>query len=182
MDNIPIFFLYFCHIKNALFNNADKYIKIVEALAGKSSGMMRSEIEAKTGISGGQLTKMVTNLERCDFIKGFNRIGNKSKLTLYRLLDFYTLFYFKFIQGNRTMDEDYWMQTSKRTVWKRGRVSPLSLSDYATLRKSRKRWEFQAFLPQSLHGEVFPIIAPTNTARRSTLSFPEWTKLYIYAK
>ena len=79
----------FDELYNALFNNADKYIKIVEALAGKSSGMIRSEIEAKTGITGGQLTKMLTNLERCDFIKGFNRIGNRSKLTLYRLLDFY---------------------------------------------------------------------------------------------
>lgn len=129
----------FDELYNALFNNADKYIKIVEALAGKSSGMMRSEIEAKTGISGGQLTKMLTNLERCDFIKGFNRIGNKSKLTLYRLLDFYTLFYFKFIQRNRTMDEDYWMhnfQTHSVEAWEGFTFELVGLCHIAQIKKA----------------------------------------------
>ena len=69
---------------------------------------MRSEIEKATGYGGGGLTKMLDNLERCDFIVAYGQYGNKSKQTLYRLSDFYTLFYFHYVEGNRSHDEQYW--------------------------------------------------------------------------
>ena len=54
------------------------------------------------------LTKMLDNLERCDFIVSYAQFGNKSKQTLYRLADFYTLFYFRYVENNRSRDEQYW--------------------------------------------------------------------------
>ena len=51
---------------------------------------------------------MLDNLERCDFIVAYGQYGNKSKQTLYRLADFYTLFYFHYVEGNRSHDEQYW--------------------------------------------------------------------------
>jgi hypothetical protein len=98
----------FNELYNALFRKADRYIDIVRLLATKRQGFVRSEIEQATGYSGGGLTKMLDNLERCDFIVAYSQYGNKNKQTLYRLCDFYTLFYFSYVENNRTRDEQYW--------------------------------------------------------------------------
>ena len=98
----------FNELYNALFNKADRYIAIVKFLSAKREGFMREEIEKGTGYSGGGLSKMLENLERCDFIVSYAQFGNKTKLTLYRLSDFYTLFYFRYVEGNRSRDEHYW--------------------------------------------------------------------------
>ena len=94
---------------NALFKNADRYMAVVKLLATKRQGFLRSEIEQATGFSGGGLSKMLDNLERCDFVVSYAQFGNRNKLTLYRLSDFYTLFYFRFVEGNRSRDEQYWL-------------------------------------------------------------------------
>jgi len=47
-------------------------------------------------------------INRYDFIVAYGQYGNKSKQTLYRLADFYTLFYFHYVEGNRSHDEQYW--------------------------------------------------------------------------
>lgn len=98
----------FKELYNALFRNADRYINIVKLLSTKRQGFLRKEIEASTGYSGGGLTKMLDNLERCDFIVSYAQYGNKSKQTLYRLCDFYTLFYFRYVENNNSRDEQYW--------------------------------------------------------------------------
>ena len=98
----------FKELYSALFRKADRYINIVRLLATKRQGFLRSEIEQATGYSGGGLTKMLDNLERCDFIVAYSQYGNKSKQTLYRLADFYTLFYFRYVENNRSRDEAWW--------------------------------------------------------------------------
>ena len=98
----------FGELYNALFRSADKYIGIVRLLSTKREGFTRNEIEKSTGLSGGGLSKMLGNLVRCDFIDSYNQLGNKRKDTIYRLCDFYTLFYFKYVEHNTTRDEQYW--------------------------------------------------------------------------
>jgi uncharacterized protein len=98
----------FDELYNALFSKADRYIAIVKFLSGKRQGYTRSEIEEGTGFSGGGLSKLLDNLERCDFIVSYAQYGNRSKMSLYRLSDFYTIFYYKFILGNNSKDEHYW--------------------------------------------------------------------------
>lgn len=98
----------FEELYSALFRNADNYIKIVQVLSAKREGLTRQQIEASTGFSGGSLTKMLGNLERCDFIVAYQQFGYKSKLQLYRLCDFFTIFYFRYMCNNHTRDEQYW--------------------------------------------------------------------------
>ena len=98
----------FSELYNALFNKADRYISIVKLLATKRQGFTRNEIEQSTGFSGGGLSKMLDNLERCDFIVSYAQFGNKNKLSLYKLSDFYTIFYFRYVDGNRTRDTQFW--------------------------------------------------------------------------
>lgn len=107
----------FNELYTALFNRADRYIEIVRLLSTKRQGFTRNEIEQATGYSGGSLTKVLDNLERCDFIVSYAQFGNKNKMTLFRLCDFYTLFYFRYIENNRTRDELYWQHHfADRTV------------------------------------------------------------------
>ncbi len=98
----------FNELFNVLFRDAEKYITIVQLLATHRDGMTRTEIASQLA-NGGTLTKRLENLQRCDFIIGYTPLGNKKKGTIYRLTDFYTLFYFKFIAATRLRDINYWM-------------------------------------------------------------------------
>ena len=95
----------FDELFNALFPQADKYVAVMKALAGTKEGMLRADIIEKTGQSGGQLTRVLDNLERCDFIEKYARFNSVVRNTLYRISDPYTLFYFKFLEGKNTKDE-----------------------------------------------------------------------------
>lgn len=92
----------------ALFSDADKYIGIVRALYSKREGMIRNEIIQATGHQGRILTKMLSNLEKCDFISEFANFGNTTKGTIYRLTDMYSLFYLRFIEKDRSKDTEWW--------------------------------------------------------------------------
>lgn len=98
----------FDELFNALFNHADKYIRVMEVLAAKREGLLRDEIIAATGLSGGSLTKILDNLERCDFVETYMRYKNTVRNMLYRISDPYTLFYFKFLNERNTKDEHFW--------------------------------------------------------------------------
>lgn len=98
----------FSELYSALFTNADKYVAIVKALSGKRNGLMRSEISAITGLQGNTLTRYLSNLEKCSFIICYSQFGKPCKNAIYRIVDFYTLFFFRFIEGNNTKDKKWW--------------------------------------------------------------------------
>ncbi len=98
----------FDELYHALFKNAEKYVAVVKALAEKREGLTRQEIIQETGLSGGGLTAILRNLERCDFILGYSKFNSTSKNTIYRLIDFFTLFHFKFEEGQSSRDQNYW--------------------------------------------------------------------------
>lgn len=98
----------FNELYTALFKGADKYLELVRALADRKEGMTRQELMDRCHIQGTRLTKMLENLESSDFIIAYTQFNNKKKGIIYRIQDFYTLFYLKFIEGTRTQDETYW--------------------------------------------------------------------------
>ena len=98
----------FDELFGALFVHADKYVAVIKALASNREGMLRADIIKKTGQSGGRLTKVLENLERCDFIERYARFKSTVRNTLYRISDPYLLFYFKFIDGKHTRDSHWW--------------------------------------------------------------------------
>ena len=98
----------FDELYNALFRNSDSYISIVRELATHREGLTRQQIIDATKIEGGVLTKMLKNLERCDSILSYQHFGHKTKDVIYRLIDFYTLFYYNFIIDDRSQDELWW--------------------------------------------------------------------------
>lgn len=110
----------FDELYSALFSNAERYISVVRTLANHREGMTREEIMEATRLTGGNLSKVLKNLERCDFITSYAQFGLKSKSAIIRLSDFYTLFYFKFIHDERGHDDDYWLHhylTQSVAIW-----------------------------------------------------------------
>lgn len=90
----------------SLYKNPEGYMSVITLLARKKEGMTRTEISKKLKIEGSQLTAMLEDLVNCDFIEAFNN-GNKKNDCIYRLMDFYTLFYNHFCT-RRTTDIRFW--------------------------------------------------------------------------
>ncbi|MCR4559305.1 MAG: ATP-binding protein [Bacteroidales bacterium] len=98
----------FDELFNALFTNTDSYTNVIKALNSVRGGMTREEIESSTKLDSSLLSKILKNLERSDFIIRYSQFGNKTKGMIYRLSDFYTLFYYRFIAGFNSQDEEWW--------------------------------------------------------------------------
>ena len=93
----------------SLFNNPEPYMNVVSALAKKTKGLSRDEISQLTQISsGGELSKLLNELEWCGFIRKYNGFGKQAKDALYQLIDNFTIFYFQYIKGNKNNDSHYW--------------------------------------------------------------------------
>lgn len=98
----------FDELFNALFTNTDNYKSVVKTINTVREGMTREEIVKHTGLDASLLTKILRNLERCDFVIRYSQFGNKTKGDIYRLSDFYTLFYYRFVDGFNSQDEEWW--------------------------------------------------------------------------
>ena len=100
----------FFNLYRSLFRKYEIYEKVVEVLASKNEGLQRSQIVKQSGISsGGTLTKVLTDLEESGFICAYTSLDNKQKNTLYRLSDYYTAFYFRFIKNGKYQGKDAWI-------------------------------------------------------------------------
>ena len=85
----------FNNLYAALFKNSGKYVQVIEILSKKSKGLTRNElISFSTEKSGGGISKILEDLENCDFIRSYFPIDKKVKDKIYQLIDFYSLFYF----------------------------------------------------------------------------------------
>lgn len=107
------------NLYRSLFNNADKHITIIEALAGKPKGLGREEIVKLSGIKdGGALTTILRELEESGFISKSVPFGKKIRDSLYRLSDPYTLFYLKFIKDQKLSGSGAWLSRIDSPAWR----------------------------------------------------------------
>lgn len=111
----------FNQLYRTVFTNSDQYIRIVEALNTKKSGLTRSEVARVSGIANnGNLSEMLRNLVNSDFVRGYSSFGKKKNETVYQLRDYYTLFYFRFLKDYFGRDEQYWTHSygsGARNAW-----------------------------------------------------------------
>ena len=100
----------FFNLYRSLFKKHEIYEKVVEVLSTKTYGLQRSDIIKLSKISsGGTLTKVLTDLEESGFINSYISLDGKNKNTVYRLSDYYTAFYFKFIKESPYKGENAWI-------------------------------------------------------------------------
>lgn len=111
----------FSRLYTALFDNAERHIAIIRALASKHKGIVRKELVTISKLSsGGTFSTTLQELEQSGFISSYYPLENKKKEMLYRLTDEYSLFYLQFIENKRVGREDVWLrfsQTQKYKSW-----------------------------------------------------------------
>ena len=99
----------FFNLYRSLFKKHEIYEKIVEILYTKMYGLQRNEIVKLSKLtSGGTLTKVLADLEESGFISSYVSLDDKHKNTIYRLSDYYTGFYFRFIKDSSYKGENAW--------------------------------------------------------------------------
>lgn len=110
------------HLYASLFRNPEPYVAIVRALSRKKCGMTREEVVRFAGVPGnGRLTEMLKVLEQCDFIRSYSSPEKASHDRVFQLMDNFTLFYFRFIDGEPNPSADYWRTfsgTHEARIWR----------------------------------------------------------------
>lgn len=99
----------FTHLYASLFENPEPHMKIVRALHSRRSGLTRNEISSATGLpANGALSRVLQELEDCGFVTAYKDWTKSKKDSIYRLSDFYTIFYLDFVKENYGDDENFW--------------------------------------------------------------------------
>lgn len=111
--------LEFDNLFRALFSKADRHVAIVRAIAQKSKGLTRREIIQQTGLANsGTLTHILDELEKSGFVRRYNPFKRKKRNSLYQLVDFYTLFYLRFIENSDASDINNWSNAIDTPVYR----------------------------------------------------------------
>jgi len=111
----------FDNLYSSLFANPDRYETVIGALSGTWKGLGRIEIIQRSSLKdGGGLSTILQDLELSGFISSYIPFNKKKKDTLYRLTDYYSLFYMKFIRDHPANTSGMWNalnQTQTFKVW-----------------------------------------------------------------
>lgn len=102
----------------SLFKNPEIYLEIITTLGKKKAGITRDELISTAKLTtSGKLSKYLEDLENCGFIRRYQTIGSKTKNSVYQLIDNFTLFYFKFLEGKKNIDKSYWSKIQVAPVY-----------------------------------------------------------------
>jgi len=97
----------FNKLMDTLFTNPDKYSQVLEVLHAKKKGLTRETIASLIDFgNGGNLTKILLELEECGFIRKYKPFGKGKNRALYHLTDSFTAFHLTFIRN--TDSESFW--------------------------------------------------------------------------
>lgn len=87
---------------------------MVDFMAVLPYGITRTEIaNAAQMKSGKTLTMILGNLESCGFIRKYVNFGCSTRKSLYQLVDFFTLFYFRFLRDSSFRNLLYWSKLQR---------------------------------------------------------------------
>lgn len=95
----------------SLFDHDSMHQTIVRALATSWTGLVRDELIHKAKLtSGGRLTKALDDLALSGFVQETGSWNKKSKETVYRLVDEFSVFYWSWM--HRAANDLHWMQVA----------------------------------------------------------------------
>lgn len=107
----------------SLFKHSERHLKIIRIIAGKRYGISREELIKKSGIkSGSSLNDPLKELIEAGFVADFIPFGNKKKNIYFKVIDEYTFFYLKWIEGIKStvfssQNMNYWNQQVRSASW-----------------------------------------------------------------
>jgi uncharacterized protein len=130
----------FTFLLQSLFNKAEQHIAILNLLSTKNKGMTRKHIVEATKLhNSGRLTLILAELEESGFVQSYAPFGKNKREILYRLSDFYTAFYFKFIRNTTLLDENNWinaLESGRYQAWKGYAFEQVCLSHVRQIKKA----------------------------------------------
>jgi hypothetical protein len=98
----------------SLYNNSERHVSIIKALATARSGLTRNEIAQKSNLpTGGTFSNTVQELIESGFVTKYPPFEKKSKESIYRLTDEYSMFYLKFIEANKSGGKGTWTKLAR---------------------------------------------------------------------
>ncbi|MDR0817355.1 MAG: ATP-binding protein [Clostridiales Family XIII bacterium] len=125
---------------HSVFNNPDKHLRVIETISGKKKGLTREEIVSGTGIAdGGNLTKILSELELSGFIRVYKPFVGHKKTALYQLSDFFTSFYLTYMAGGESQNGHRWsasLDSGKHHAWSGYAFEQLCLAHIPQIRHS----------------------------------------------
>jgi len=97
----------FKRLMDTLFTDSSKYIEVIETLHAKKKGLTREAIakQIKFG-NGGNLTRILLELEECGFIRKYKSYGSAKNNALYHLTDPFSAFHLTFMRD--TIGDTFW--------------------------------------------------------------------------
>ncbi len=109
----------FADLFYSLFENPERYINMVRVLANKPMGLNRTQLIKACKIqSGGSASTFLEELSASGFITAYIPMGKQTKNAIYKLTDAFSLFYLKFMEGNRLGIKGTWDKLSNTQSWK----------------------------------------------------------------
>jgi uncharacterized protein len=130
----------FINLFSSLFAQSERHESIVYAIAQKTKGLTRGEIIALTGLpNSGRTTQILDELEESGFIIKYTPFEKKTRSSLYQLVDFYSLFYLKFIKNMGKFEENTWVSSldnPSRRAWSGYAFEQICLAHLPQIRKA----------------------------------------------
>jgi len=97
----------FNRLMDTLYANPTKFVEVLEVLHSKKKGLTRETIASLIDFgNGGNLTRILLELEECGFIRRYKPYGKVKNGALYRLADPFIAFHLTFIR--KTDSENFW--------------------------------------------------------------------------
>ena len=128
----------FNRLMDTLFTNPGKHLKILELLQTKRKGLTRETIANAVDFgNGGNLTRILLELDECGFIRKYKPYGNGQNRALYYLSDPFLAFHLTFIR--KTDSEDFWRSytdNASHRAWSGYAFEQVCLSHVAQIKKA----------------------------------------------
>ena len=107
------------NLYKALFRYPQNHEAIVEALSKKSSGLSRQQIIKHSKVAaGGAYDRAMGDLVMSGFVTEFIPFGKRIRGAMYRLNDEFSIFYHRFMKGNKKYSEGMWLQLANSQAYK----------------------------------------------------------------
>ena len=108
----------FNQLYTSLFDDSERHMTLIKALADCNKGITRNELIEKSGIqSSGDFSLKLDELIESGFVSEYPFYENKKQYSLFRLSDEYSKFYLKFIQSNKNAGEGTWQRLSTKQTY-----------------------------------------------------------------
>jgi AAA+ ATPase superfamily predicted ATPase len=125
---------------DSMFGRPEKYIEVVDAINRKKSGVTREELAAALSFpDGGNITRILKELEECGFIRSYRPFGKKKNGALFQLIDPFTCFYHTWMKDKNPGDDHSWSAlygTGAHSAWSGYAFEVVCLSHVAQIKKA----------------------------------------------